>query len=98
MKLHPIIPFDELKRLVGENGLHSYQVPELREKYGTNVMTPPEREPLWKQYLGYYNNPIIKILLIAVLLSMVVAILQGTAFFDTIGIVLAILLSTCISF
>jgi Ca2+-transporting ATPase len=98
MKLQEIIPFEELKGLVGEKGLHSYQVPEMREKYGANVMTPPAREPLWKQYLAKYHDPIIRILLIAVFLSVMVAIIQGTPFYDTLGIVLAILLATCISF
>ena len=57
-------------------------------------MTPPVREPLWKQYLEKFNDPIIKILLLAVTISLGVSLIQGSGFLDTIGIIIAILLST----
>ena len=31
-------------------GLTDAQVLESRRKNGTNVLTPPEKEPLWKQF------------------------------------------------
>ena len=33
------------------SGLTEEQVRESRAKYGTNVLTPPEKDPLWKQFL-----------------------------------------------
>ena len=72
--------------------------PRYREKFGANVITPPVREPVWKQYLKKYDDPIIKILIIAVIISLIVSIIQGISIYDTIGIIIAILLATGISF
>jgi len=61
-------------------------------------MTPPVREPVWKQYLAKFDDPIIKILLLAVGISTIVALVQGSGLLDTIGIIIAILLATGIAF
>jgi Ca2+-transporting ATPase len=61
-------------------------------------MTPPIREPLWRQYIKKFDDPIIKILLFAVAISAVISVIMGSGFLDTIGIIIAILLSTGISF
>ena len=93
-----MLKFEEIKNLAGESGLKTPQVAEFRQKFGINAMTPPVREPLWKQYLKKFNDPIIKILLLAVTISLGVSLIQGSGFLDTIGIIIAILLSTGISF
>ena len=93
-----MLTFDEVRNLAGEFGLTTSQVAEFRKKFGTNIMTPPVREPLWKQYLKKFNDPIIKILLFAVAISAIISGIKGSGFLDTIGIILAILLSTGISF
>jgi len=93
-----MLTFDEIMNLSGDFGLLSSQVLGIRTRFGTNTMTPPVREPLWKQYLRNFDNPIIKILLIAVAISAIVAILQGGGFLETTGIIIAILLATGISF
>ncbi len=93
-----MLTFDELRNLAGESGLTTSQVAEFRKKFGTNIMTPPVREPLWKQYLKKFNDPIIKILLFAVAISAIISGIKGSGFLDTIGIILAILLLTGISF
>jgi Ca2+-transporting ATPase len=93
-----MLNFEEIKNLAGESGLKTPQVAEFRQKFGINAMTPPVREPLWKQYLEKFNDPIIKILLLAVTISLGVSLIQGSGFLDTIGIIIAILLSTGISF
>ena len=93
-----MLTFAEIITLAGDSGLLAPQVEELRKKYGANAMTPPVREPLWRQYLKNFDNPIIRILLLAVTISLIVSILKGSGFLDTIGIILAILLATGISF
>lgn len=98
MKEPTILSGEEQTRLAAQGGLKSSEVPEYRERFGANVLTPPVREPLWKQYLKKYDDPIIKILLIAVVISLFVSIIQGVSIFDTIGIIIAILLATGISF
>jgi Ca2+-transporting ATPase len=93
-----MLTFEELKNLAGGSGLTTIQVPEFRKTFGTNAMTPPVREPLWRQYIKKFDDPIIKILLFAVAISAVVSVFMESGFLDTVGIIIAILLSTGISF
>ena len=66
----------------------------------------PEKEPLWKQFLEKaIPDPIIKILLVALLLSVGVACYQfltgaesASVFLEPAGILAAILLATCVGF
>jgi len=59
-----------------EAGLPSPKVAAAREQYGSNRLTPLPKEPLWKKFLGKFDEPIIKILLAAALLSMFVDLFQ----------------------
>lgn len=36
-------------------GLTDAEVLESRKKYGVNILTPPEKEPLWKQFLEVHR-------------------------------------------
>nr|WP_320160343.1 calcium-translocating P-type ATPase, PMCA-type [uncultured Methanoregula sp.] len=98
MKEPAIIPFEELATLAGTSGVTSKDVARLRAEYGANAMTPPVREPLWKQYLEKFNDPIIRILLFAVVVSTIVSLIRGGGLLDTIGIIIAVLLATGIAF
>jgi Ca2+-transporting ATPase len=93
-----MLSLDELKQIAGLNGLTTGQAGEFRRQYGANAMTPPVREPLWKQYLEKFDDPIIKILLLAAAVSTIVSLVRGSGLFDTLGIIIAILLATGISF
>ena len=86
-------------------GLTDAQVLESRRKNGTNVLTPPEKEPLWKQFLEKFGDPLIIILMIAGALSIGISCYeffglgQGAAvFFEPVGIFVAILLATGLAF
>lgn len=88
------------KESIAENikhGLTSAQVEESRKKHGENVLTPPKRTSLWRLYLEKYNDPIIKVLLVAAAVSLVLAIIENE-FVEVIGIFLAIFLATTIGF
>ena len=65
-----------MKSAAHHQGLSEQQVLENRTRYGINILTPPEKEPLWKQFLEKFSDPIIKILLVALLLSVGVAFYQ----------------------
>ncbi|HBZ25224.1 MAG TPA: calcium-translocating P-type ATPase, PMCA-type [Rikenellaceae bacterium] len=78
-------------------GLTNEQAKESRRVNGENILTPPPREPMWRLFLGKFNDPIIRILLIAALLSLLISIRSGEIY-ETIGIIFAILLATGISF
>lgn len=86
-------------------GLNDAQVLESRRKNGANVLTPPEKEPLWKQFLEKFGDPLIIILMIAGALSIGISCYeffglgQGAAvFFEPVGIFVAILLATGLAF
>lgn len=98
MKAHPLITLETLSGIAGTGGLSSDRVGALRAEYGANILTPPVREPLWKQYLDKFNDPIIRILLLAVAISAIVSVVEGGGLLDTLGIIAAVLLSTGIAF
>ena len=79
------------------NGLSDKQVQESREKYGWNLLTPPKRPSMWKLYLEKFNDPVIRILLVAAFFSFVISIIEGE-YAETIGIFFAIFLATGIGF
>lgn len=54
-------------------GLTTNEVEESRRKYGKNHIEPPIRDPWWKMYLETFEDPIIRLLLLAVVLSMIIA-------------------------
>ena len=54
-------------------GLTDTEVLKSREQYGANVLTPQEKEPLWKQFLEKFEDPLIIILLIAGCLSIAIS-------------------------
>ncbi len=78
-------------------GLTDQQVIESRNQHGSNVLTPPEREPLWKLFLEKFEDPIIRILLIAAFLSLGISFVHWE-FAETIGIFCAIFLATGVAF
>ena len=78
-------------------GLDHREVEENRGKYGENVLTPPEREPLWKLFLHKFEDPIIRVLLVAAFLSLGISFIHND-FIETIGIFFAIFLATGIAF
>lgn len=102
-----ILSLEEIKAEAGAQGLSSAQVEQMRNRYGANLLTPPERDPLWKQYLEQFKDPIIQILLVAVVLSAAIALVEPlqkghsidiSNMIDTLAIVAAVLLATGIAF
>lgn len=86
-------------------GLTDAQVLESRKKHGANILTPPEKDPLWKQFLEKFEDPLIIILMIAGVLSIGISFYEyfglgqgGEVFFEPAGIFVAILLATSLAF
>ncbi len=78
-------------------GLTDEQVKQSRAQHGSNVLTPPQRTSLWKLYLDKYRDPIIQILLVAAVVSLVLAFIEND-FMETVGIFLAVFLATTVGF
>lgn len=86
-------------------GLTDAQVLESRQKYGENSLSSVEGEPLWKQFLEKFTDPIIIILLVALVFSFGVSTYEYVvhnegfdAFLEPIGILFAVLLATGVAF
>lgn len=78
-------------------GLTDQQVLQSKEQHGENLITPPKKTPVWKLFLEKFDDPIIKVLLIAALLSLGIGFIHND-FIETIGIFAAIFLATGVAF
>ena len=86
-------------------GLTEAQVLENRKKYGDNTLTAAEKESLWKQFIEKFTDPIIIILLVALVFSFGVSTYEFiihhegiNAFLEPVGILFAVLLATGVAF
>ncbi|MDR1315159.1 MAG: calcium-translocating P-type ATPase, PMCA-type [Deltaproteobacteria bacterium] len=78
-------------------GLTAAEVLESRRLHGENVLTPPPRDPWWKLYLEKFEDPIIRILLVAAVVAILAGVIEGQ-YAEGIGIVIAVLLATTLGF
>ena len=78
-------------------GLADSEVQISRQQYGTNLLTPPKKDSVWKLFFEKFNDPIIRILLIAAFLSLIISFVHNE-FSETLGIIFAILLATGVGF
>lgn len=85
-------------------GLTDRQVLESRQQHGDNVLTPPRRKSLWIQFVEKFDDPLIKILLVALLLSVGISGYEyfklgaPSALLEPVGIFVAIVLATLVGF
>lgn len=86
-------------------GLTAAEVVASRQRYGTNILTPPEPESMWRRFLDKFRDPLIIVLLIAGVLSVGISFYEHfglgeslSVFFEPIGIFVAILLATGLAF
>lgn len=78
------------------NGLTDNEVIINREKYGSNELKKTKKDSFFKLLIGTLGDPIIKILLIALAIK-TVFLFRSFDWYETIGIVIAILLASLIS-
>ncbi len=86
-------------------GLTDAQAEESKQKYGDNSMTEQASESFWDKLKGNLGDPMIKILIVALLINIVLAILGITGvikegapeWYEPLGIFIAIALATLVS-
>lgn len=78
-------------------GLTQAEVEARRQEFGANVLTPPERTPGWKLFLEKFEDPVIRILTIAAIVSIAIGFFNDS-YLEGIGIITAIFLATTVSF
>ncbi|MDR0659142.1 MAG: calcium-translocating P-type ATPase, PMCA-type [Mediterranea sp.] len=79
------------------SGLSEEEVRQSRERFGVNLLTPPKRPSRWKLYLEKFEDPVIRVLLVAAVFSLIISIIEN-GYVETAGIIAAILLATGIGF
>lgn len=77
-------------------GLAADEVNASRKKYGNNIFTRKKRKSFLKKYLESFGDPIIKILLAALAVN-IFLMFQTNQIFETVGIGIAVFLSTFVS-
>ena len=78
------------------NGLSDKEVIEKRKKYGNNGLSRKKQDTFFKMFVETLGDPIIKILLIALSIK-IIFLFKDFDFYETIGIVLAIIIASFIS-
>lgn len=91
--------------MTSDFGLTSIEVEESRQKFGDNVLTPPPRPSLLRNFFACFDDPLIKILFVALLLSIAIAVYEYytgakdiSVFLEPLGILCAVALATLIGF
>lgn len=74
-------------------GLTAVQVEESRNKHGSNSLTQIPAEPLWKKILEGFKDPMIMILLVALVVQVVLFFLGQAEWFEPAGILIAIMIA-----
>ena len=79
------------------NGLTRQEVEQSRSKYGPNTLTQLPPDPLWKKILEGFKDPMIMILLVALVVQVVLFFLHQAEWFEPVGILIAILIANGVS-
>ena len=80
-----------------QQGLTAAEVLQSRLEHGENVLTPPKQQSKWRLYLEKYEDPMVRILLVAALVSLALSFVKQD-FVETLGIIVAIILATTVGF
>lgn len=78
-------------------GLSDDEVSASRAQHGINLLTPPSREPWWKLFFSKFDDPVIRILIIAAIIAIGVGAMDGK-YVEGVGVIVAILLATSLAF
>ena len=60
-------------------GLTDDEVRKSRTEHGVNLLTPPKRPSLWKLYLEKFEDPVVRVLLVAAFFSLIISCLLYTS-------------------
>ncbi|MBO5898681.1 MAG: ATPase P, partial [Clostridia bacterium] len=81
---------------VGARGLSAEQVRASRAAHGDNRLTERRRRGFWSVFLSNLNDPVIRILLIALALNLIL-LFRESDWMETLGIAVSVLLATGVS-
>ena len=79
------------------SGLTQEKVHESRQAYGTNAVTTQKTETFWDKLLANLRDPIIVILIIALAVTLFLAVLGFAPWYEGLGIAIAVILATMVA-
>ena len=91
-----IVTSRERVREEKRRGLDAAEVLESRKKHGENRLSRAKRKSFFRQFLGNLGDPIIKILIAALIINLIFTF-RNADWVETVGIAVSILLATFIS-
>ena len=83
--------------MLTKHGLTDQEVLLSREKNGSNQLTEQPRESFLQKLWGNFKDPMIQILCVALVLNLIFAILGEAAWYEAVGIAIAVLLAVLVS-
>ena len=78
-------------------GLTDAQVAESKAKFGDNSISEQAREGFWDKLKANFDDPIIKILIFALILNVAFAAMGKAEWYESVGIAMAVILATGVS-
>lgn len=78
-------------------GLTDEEVELSRQKHGSNRLTEIKGETFWKKLLNNFKDPMIEILMVALIINIVIACFGKCEWYEPVGIGVAVLLATLVS-
>lgn len=76
-----------------KKGLSASEVEQSRKLHGTNALTEIPPDPLWKKILEGFKDPMIMILMVALVVQVVLCFMGQAEWFEPAGILVAILVA-----
>lgn len=74
-------------------GLSTQQVEESRKLHGANTLTEIPPDPLWKKILEGFKDPMIMILLVALVIQVILTFMGKAEWYEPVGILIAIMIA-----
>ena len=78
-------------------GLTSEEAAQSLKKYGNNALSKPPQQTFFDKLLDNFQDPIIRILIVALLINVVFVYMGYADWIETAGIFVAIILATFVS-
>lgn len=78
-------------------GLTDQEVESARVQYGTNALTSLDRETFWDKLFNNFKDPIIIILVVALVITVALTIFGYTEWYESVGIAIAVFIATFVA-
>ena len=78
-------------------GLSDAEVVASRKSRGSNELPPPEVETFWEKLKENYEDPLIRVLLLALAITLLLAFFGYAHWYEGLGILTAVFLATMVA-